>query len=324
MRIAFAGLSHWHLGLYLDAARATGTEVMSVWDANLDASRRLSKEIGIGASSSLADLLAQKPDLVVVMGRPDALSTVIPAVFQSGLPMILEKPAVTSTPDLEPLVERAGGEGLFVAVPLPNRMSPLWPDMAGLAGAGRLGPVSHAHFRIVNGPPKRYRDDGVPWLLDPAVSGGGALRNLGIHGIDAALTLADSAGLKVVSATVNHRLYGEAVEDYAAVTLRSADGMTATIEAGYTFASMAAGGDFEWRVSAQNAHLLDRGDSCRVATLDDGALRELTPLPPARRYTAFFADTLDRLSRGAPPAVGIADYWRAMRLIDEAYRHART
>ena len=322
MRVAFAGVSHWHLGLYLDAARATGTEVTGLWDANRATLRQVSKETGIAPSPSLVDLLAQKPDLVVVMGRPDALSTVIPAVLQSGLPMILEKPAVASTPDLEALVECVRRDGLFVAIPLPNRMSPLWPEMARLAGAGRLGPVSHAHFRIVNGPPRRYRDDGVSWLLDPVASGGGALRNLGVHGVDAFLALAGAQDVRLEHAAFRS-VFAEKVEDYAAVTLHSADGMIATVEAGYTFASMAAGGDFEWRVSAKNAHFLDRGDSCRVATLDDEASRELTPLLPAQRYTAFLADTLDRLSRGAPPSVGIADYWSALRLIDEAYRKAR-
>ena len=126
----------------------------------------------------------------------------------------------------------------------------------------------------MNGPPERYRLDGVPWVLDPAIGGGGALRNLGIHGIDAALALAGGADLAIVSAAIDRRLHGEAVEEYAVVTLRAPDGMIATVEAGYTYASMAPGGDFEWRVSARNAYLIDRGDACRVATLDDGQVRE--------------------------------------------------
>jgi len=174
----------------------------------------------------------------------------------------------------------------------------------------------------VNGPPERYRLDGVPWVLDPAIGGGGALRNLGIHGIDAALALADGADLALVSASIDRRLYGEAVEEYAIVVLRAPDGMIATVEAGYTYASMAPGGDFEWRVSARNAYLIDHGDACRVATLDDGRVRDLAPIPPADRYKAFMADTLDRLACGAPPSVGIGDYLRAMRLIDRAYQEA--
>ncbi|MDZ5449622.1 hypothetical protein [Labrys sp. ZIDIC5] len=94
------------------------------------------------------------------------------------------------------------------------------------------------------------------------------------------------------------------------------------MEAGYTYASMAPGGDFEWRVSSANAYLVDRGDHCSTTTLDDAAVRGEPPLLPGERYKAFMADTLARLARGAAPLVGIEDYWRAMTLIDEAYRRA--
>lgn len=134
--------------------------------------------------------------------------------------------------------QERGRRGAFIAVPLPNRYSPIWPRIAELAAAGRLGGLSHAQFRIVNGPPERYRIDGVPWLLAPQTSGGGALRNLGIHGVDAALALAGDDGLELVATSLGH-LHGEAVEDYAILTLRDRRGLIVTIEAGYTYASMA-------------------------------------------------------------------------------------
>ena len=115
--------------------------------------------------------------------------------------------------------------------------------MAELEAEGRLGKLAHGHFRIVNGPPQRYRDDGVGWMLDPAIGGGGALRNLGIHGIDAALSLAQGA-LRVVSASIGNRIHDEPVEDHAHVTLRDEAGTLFTVEAGYTYASMAPGRRF--------------------------------------------------------------------------------
>lgn len=320
-RVALAGVGHWHARMHLEAARSAGADVIAAWDPDPTVAAGFAAEAGVLSLPTVAALIAAKPDLTVVMGRPDQVPDLALACIEAGLPIVLEKPAAVSTAALEPLAEAA--RGLFVAVPLPNRCGPIWAEIEALKAAGRLGPVSHAQFRIVNGPPERYRLDGVPWVLDPAIGGGGALRNLGIHGIDAALDLAGGADLTVVSAAVDRRLHGEAVEEYAIVTLRAPDGMIATVEAGYTYASMAPGGDFEWRVSARNAHLIDRGDACRVATLDDGQVRDLAPIPPADRYKAFMADTLDRLARGAPPPVGIGDYLQAMRLIDRAYTEAR-
>ncbi|MGO1074120.1 Gfo/Idh/MocA family protein [Inquilinus sp. CA228] len=319
-RVALAGVGHWHAGMHLEAARAAGAEVVAAWDPEPAVAARFAVEHGVPDEATIEALIAVRPDLTVVMGRPDRVPALALACIEAGLPIMLEKPAAVSTTALEPLAEAA--RGLFVAVPLPNRCGPIWAEIEALRGTGRLGPVSHAQFRIVNGPPQRYRLDGVPWVLDPAIGGGGALRNLGIHGIDAALALAGGADLTVVSAAVDRRLHGEAVEEYAIVTLRAPDGLIATVEAGYTFASMAPGGDFEWRVSARNATLIDRGDSCRVATLDDGRVRDLAPILPADRYKAFMADTLGRLAQGVAPSVGIGDYLQAMRLIDRAYEVA--
>lgn len=319
-RMALAGVGHWHAGMHLEAARAAGAEVVAAWDWDLAVAAGFAAKHGVANPPTVAALIAQKPDLTVVMGRPDQVPELALACIEAGLPIVLEKPAAVSTAALEPVAKAA--RGLFVAVPLPNRCGPIWAEIEALRAADRLGPVSHAQFRIVNGPPQRYRLDGVPWVLDPAIGGGGALRNLGIHGIDAALALAGGADLAIVSASVDRRLHGEAVEEYAIVTLRAPDGMIATVEAGYTYASMAPGGDFEWRVSAGNAYLIDRGDACRVATLDDRQVGDLAPIPPADRYKAFMADTLDRLVRGAAPSVGIGDYLQAMRLIDRAYQEA--
>jgi predicted dehydrogenase len=97
-----------------------------------------------------------------------------------------------------------------------------------------------------------------------------------------------------------------------------------TVEAGYTFATMAAGGDYEWRVAAAGAYMIDTGAVCRVATLDDGVVREITPVPSRDRYRAFMADTLDRLRRGVRPLVDFADYVRAMRVVDAIYAQAGT
>ena len=174
----------------------------------------------------------------------------------------------------------------------------------------------------MNGPPERYRVDGVAWMLDPALSGGGALRNLGIHGVDCAAALASGA-LRVVSAHLVPRLRGgEGIEDHALVSFEDEAGALFTVEAGYTYASMRPGGDFEWRIAAENATIIDRGDVATVATLDDGADGPLAPLAANLRYRAFLRETLDCLAGNRAPPVGLDDYVRAMALIDEAYERA--
>jgi len=317
MRVGLIGVSHWHAPMHAAAVMAVGAEIASVWDVDPATAETFARLRALRTAASPEGVLADC-DIVVVMGRPDAVPALAEAAVHARRPMILEKPAASRTETLETLSSMATAAGLFVAVPLPNRLGPAVVEYERLAASGRAGGIAHAHFRLVNGPPERYPADGVPWMLDPAISGGGALRNLGIHGVDGALSLANGE-LRLVAARVANRMHRSPVEDYALLILEDEAGAIFTVEVGYTFGSMQPGGDFEWRIATGNAYLVDHGDRAFAATLDDGAQAALPSLPPSIRYHRFMADTLDRLTRGAPPSVGLEDYVRAMRLIDQAY-----
>lgn len=322
MKVALLGAGHWHAPMHADAARFAGATLCAVWDSDAVAARALADLFDAPAIPSLDQVLATRPDICVTMGHPAEVPALARALIDAGMPMILEKPAAPETRILREIEARAQAQGVFVAVPLANRLS---PAMRGLArtpedtGGDDDAPprVAHASFRIVNGPPERYRDDGVPWVLDPAAAGGGALRNLGLHGIDCALCLADGP-VRVTSAQIARRLHpDEMVEDHALVTLTDAAGALFVIEAGYTTPAMQAGGDLEWRVATKGAYLVDRGDSAQW--IGPRGLRSLPALPPDERYRAFMTDTLARLADGRPPLVGLSDYVAAMAVIDQAY-----
>lgn len=322
MKVALLGAGHWHAPMHADAARFAGATLCAVWDPDATAARALADRFDAPAIPSLDQVLATRPDICVTMGHPAEVPALARALIDAGMPMILEKPAAPETRILREIEARAQAQGVFVAVPLANRLS---PAMRGLArspedagGGDDAAPrVAHASFRIVNGPPERYRDDGVPWVLDPAAAGGGALRNLGLHGIDCALCLADGP-VRVTSAQIARRLHpDEMVEDHALVTLTDAAGALFVVEAGYTTPAMQAGGDLEWRVATKGAYLVDRGDSAQW--IGPRGLRSLPALPPDERYRAFMTDTLARLADGRPPLVGLSDYVAAMAVIDQAY-----
>lgn len=311
MRVALLGASHWHAAMHAEAVLASGGTVCAVWDPDPAAALRL----GGPAVESLGAALDAEPDLCVVTGHPAEVPDLARAVIEAGLPMILEKPAAASTEALREIEALARRRAVFVAVPLANRLSPALrhrPDGAR---------VAHASFRIVNGPPRRYRDDGVGWVLDPVAGGGGALRNLGLHGVDSALSLARGE-VRVVSAHIGKRLHPEeAVEDHALVTLADGEGALFTVEAGYTTPNLTPGGDFEWRIATPEEYLIDRGDT--ALSIGSGGPRPLPPLPPGDRYRAFMANTFERLREERPPLVGLSDYVAAMAVIDAAYAEAR-
>lgn len=321
MKVFLAGVSHWHAGMHLDAARAAGAEIVGAWDEEASHAETFAARNELTPFVEFDRVLDGSPDLIVLMGHPSTIPARARRIIEAGIPMMLEKPAASRTDQLVELREIARQCGAFVSVPLPNRYGPAVTAYEALVHEGRAGKLAHCHFRIVNGPPARYAADGVAWVVDPAVGGGGALRNLGIHGIDAALSLA-TGRLTIKSALVENRIHDSPVEDYALLVLKDEVGAIFTVEAGYTFASMKPGGDFEWRIVSANATLIDHGDRAISATLDDGKLIDLPVEPPSIRYRLCMRVTLERLRRGAPPAISLDDYVAAMSLIDKAYELA--
>ncbi|MFI0844563.1 Gfo/Idh/MocA family protein [Mesorhizobium sp. IMUNJ 23232] len=321
MKVVLAGTSHWHAGMHLDAARWAEAEIVRVWDENPEHARGFAVRNSLNALATFEQVLSIAPDLVVLMGHPSTVPAYAHRVIEARIPLMLEKPAASSSAALVELRDLARQRKAFVGVPLPNRFGPAVTAFQRLRQVGRAGKIAHAHFRIVNGPPERYATDGVAWVVDPAIGGGGALRNLGIHGVDAALSLA-SGKLSLGYASIGNRIHISPVEDYALLVLEDEAGAVFTIEAGYTFASMLPGGDFEWRIVSANATLIDRGDKATSATLDDDTFIDLPVELPATRYRLCMRDTFERLQRKMPPTISLDDYVEAMSLIDAAYRKA--
>lgn len=316
MRVAILGVSHWHAGFHADAAKLANAEIAGIWDADSAVAVEFVARHGGHAVATPDTALAERPDLIVVLGRGPANAALVSALLDHKVPLLVDKPLGVSEADVVPLAEHAVRRQRFVTVALANRVGPIADEIATLH-SGAIGPISHMQFRIINGPPQRYRDWNVGWMLDPLQSGGGALRNLGLHGLDAFLLLAGTQEVRVEHAAFGRGVHGAGVEDYALVVLRAADGMLGVMEAGYTYADP-HGGQFEWRVDAARATLVDNGATFTVAG-PDAPPRIEPAVPTGRRYAAFMQDVLARVSDGRPPAVSLDDFRRAMALADRAY-----
>ena len=154
-------------------------------------------------------------------------------------------------------------------------------------------------------------------MLDPAVAGGGCLRNLGPHGLDLFLYLTGEEA-QVTGAQLSRRALGERVEDYASVLVRSTGGILGTIELANGFPRN--GTDGEWKIAGRDAILAVKDAMLRLVT----SSREETspaPLPEPIALTAL-RDVLDHWRRGAPPPIGVEDCARVAVLIDRAYELA--
>lgn len=286
--------------MYLQAFEAAGQPLEPI-QAVTDA--------GLGAA------LENRPALLVILGTPQEMASDVRRCIETGVAVAAEKPVGRSAAELEPLAELARQQGAFVTVAQPHLLGEFWDVCTPEAG----GPLSHLRFRLVNGSPERYAAWGVPWVTHPDVAGGGALRNLGIHGIGAFLK-ATTGEVQVQSCVLSRRLFGMETEEYAAVTL-SAGGVIGHIEVGYT-AAVDDASDFELSAHRQDLSVRDDGQALTVFDRRAGQTRVQPVVPLARRYELFAAATVQAIQTGGPAPHSLDDHLAAMRVIDACYAAA--
>jgi predicted dehydrogenase len=325
MRVAAIEVSHWH-SLYDAAylrvlASLPDVEIVGLHDPSPEIAAR--RAAALGDPPTFTDyremLRTTKPDFVVALGQHRRMAETAHALLDAGVPFMMEKPMGIDAAEVAGIAEKATARNAFVAVPLPQRYSPFVARARQLMAEGRLGPLSHLYLRLNRPTSARYPTWDSPWMLDPALSGGGCLRNLGSHCFDL-FRLLTGEEARVTGAQLSARALGQRVEDYASVQLRTATGVLGTIELGNTVPY--AGSDGEFKVAGRDAILVSyHDDTLRLITADGEQTSSAPPAAPL--YPTAVRDIIDRARRGQPPPVSVHDLVPVVRLIDQAYELAR-
>lgn len=324
IRVAAIEVSHWH-ALY-DAAYlrhlAAMPDVRLVGLHDPSAAVAAERAAAVGGPPVYTDyrrmLEETRPDFVLALGRHAVMAQTAHDLLDRGYPFLMEKPMGLGAAEVRRVAERAAATGGWIAVPLTQRYHPFTARARQLLAEGRFGPLSHCYLRLNRPTSARYPAWGSAWMLDPAVAGGGCLRNLGPHGLDLFLLLTGEE-VRITGAQLSRRALGERVEDYATVLVRSASGIMGTIEVGNTFPR--DGTDGEWKLAGRDALLTFRDGTLRLVTAAGEETAAGQPAEPLAR-TAL-RDALDHWRRGAPPPIGVEDCARVVALIDRAYELAR-
>ena len=331
IRIAVIEVSHWHAlkdAAYLThLAKIAQAEVVALQDADENLCRRIAAEADVAVTyTDYRQMLKEtKPDFVLALGRHAAMAETAHYLLDQGYPFLMEKPMGLNAAEV---AEKAEAKGAFAAVPFFMRYLPFVAQAQKMIAAGSFGTISHFYARNKRPTSDRYVNWGSPWMLDPAIAGGGTLRNLGLHGLDMFLHLMGE-GARVTGAQISGRALGRDVEDYASVLLQSESCVLATVEVGNIFPQITApqnletawvGTDAEYKLSGSDALLTFKDGVLRVTTKETQELVPFTPgAPPAFR---ILEDTLARWQRGEAPLASARDCFRAVELADAAYKLA--
>ncbi len=255
------------------------------------------------------------PDVdAVVIGTPNALHhPQAMAALEHGKHVLLDKPMALDTAQAQEIADAAESAGRTLLVGHMWRYRDEVIATRDRIAAGSVGrPVRTRSYGIHAG----WGPSG--WFTDPALAGGGALIDMGIHAIDTTrFVLGDPEPLRV-SASIG-TAYGEyAVDDDGVVLIEWSNGVRSVVECGW----------WQPRLDGVEADTEIHGTAGY-----ERIWPQFTPAspPPADyvhcslpMYTAQMADFAHCCATGDTPVASARVGLTAMRIIDAAYLDTRT
>ena len=324
-RVAVIGVDHYHATStpnYLRILQGEKVDILGVHAPDEAIAARWAGEYNSTPYTDYRAMIEKtKPEFIVALGKHVAMPAEFRFLVDTGIPFLMEKPWGIDDKTVNELADLAESKHAWAAVPMPFRYSMFAETALEMRQRNELGTISHMLFRFNQPGVQRYVDLGSPWMLSKADAGGGALINLGIHGIDL-FRYITSEEPQVVSAVTSHAMHKREVEDYAHVTMRTPSGIVFLNEASYTYPG--TGGDQERKLSAQKMFLratTTGGEGVQIV----GPGRDETRRAPEGYLSGWprvVHECLERIGRGEPPPASARDCARAVSLIFDAYRMA--
>ncbi len=321
MRIAIIGASHWHVSLYyLPALQQRGADIVAIADPSQEVLDKLGQELDCPQYSDYCRLLDNEEIDVVFAHAPHSEMTAVAAeLVARHQPFHMEKPMGVDWRKLESVAAKARTENIFTSVALTSRYLGVVEQLTALQAQGEFGRACHYYFRLLAGPPQRYIDWGVDWMLDPATAGAGPLFNFGPHVFDLFVYL---TGQRVVEVSAHwfDTLHHHKIEDFASITILGDEGAIGVCEVGYI---LPCGYERYFSLSTDTLHYGGQMASGTIL-MRDGRQAPFSGLDGDEIYFKYTSDVLDCFAVGRPPRATIHDMVATLRVMNAALESART
>ncbi|SDT04401.1 Gfo/Idh/MocA family protein [Microlunatus soli] len=310
--------------------------VAAVADQDGDRRAEAEQRFGCATYAEPADLLADSAVELVVVATPSHTHVpVASAALTAGKHVLIEKPAATSTAEVDQLTELATAGGRVVTAFQNQRLDPSFLVVRDLIDDGRIGEPL-----LIRRTTHRYtrRDD---WQTLRRL-GGGELPNTALHFLDQLMTLIPDTELQVF-ADLRHTITAGDAEDHVKLTIRPDHGPVIDLESSMVVASP----QDSWFVVGTLGTITGTASRLRVRSTDISDLperqaktgaaagrtypaaedlewteTEISVPPPDQRTTGFYEKLYDTIRNGTEPFVTMASVRRVVEVMTTARRLA--
>lgn len=316
LKLAFIGVSHWHVPLYLRAVHSDHLNVVAVSDDNEDLAKSTAATLGCPAYTDAIELLdREKPAFVFAFAPHHAMPELALELIRRKIPFAIEKPLGLCAGDVERVMAAAEKDHVFCAIPFVWRYSDLVRSFK-----AKTAPedIVHLAFKFVAGPPSRYLATS-PWMLKTETAGGGCMTNLGVHFLDMAMYLTDCTDAKVLSSAY-HRHTEYDIECYATSLLQFKNGASLSLETGYAYPMEVTQRDNRWNIVTKNGYYTLEQDYFEERVYGEKTIRRVMSTDSDVYYPIFVRETLRQYLEGEKPLAGLPEMLAVRKVLDEMNR----
>jgi predicted dehydrogenase len=231
MKIGLLSFAHIHAEAYAHHLRdLPGVEFLGIADEDAARGQDAAHRYGARFFASYAELLAERPDGVVVCSENTRHRPLVEMAAGAGAHILCEKPLATTLADAQAMVAACERAGVLLMTAFPMRFSAPLLEIKALIDRGGLG-VIHACTTTNQGQlPRRYRQ----WFVDKELAGGGSATDHVVHLADALRWLLGQEVVEVY-AQLNRIIHSEVeVETGGLVMLTFGDGAFASIDCSWS------------------------------------------------------------------------------------------
>ncbi len=235
MKVALCGVWHVHAIDYFRQSQAAGAEVIGIWEEDAALRDAFCAKNNVPAFTSFEELLSSEAEGVIVTTATSRHPDVLIPIARAGKKIFTEKVMALTDADAERIAAAVAEAGVDFVISLPHKYGAGAQTVKQIVDSGELGKINYLRFRNCH---TGSIDNWLPpHFYDEKLCGGGAMIDLGAHGMyltDWICGMPDTFTSTFTTAcsnpdTPNHNR----VEDNAVTLMGFANGCIALNETGF-------------------------------------------------------------------------------------------